>query len=134
MATAVQQNFEGERMNDSATPPFALVFSAQTAEGPRQLTFATGHLVLAGWVGRDTEALEAHIRELEALGVARPATTPVFYRVSRSLVLQTDEVQVSGRDATGEAEHVEVEESACRRASSSAWAWLIALKCSYEVY
>lgn len=106
MSAGMQQNTQGERMSESAMPPFAQVFSAQTAEGPKDLSFATGHLVLAGWVGRDTEALEAHIRELEALGVARPATTPVFYRVARTLVTQENTVEVSGRDATGEAEVV----------------------------
>ena len=30
------------------------------------------NLVIAGWTGRNVEALEAHIRELEALGVKRP--------------------------------------------------------------
>ena len=40
------------------------------------------HLVIAGWTGRDPAAVEKHIAELEALGVKRPATTPIFYRVS----------------------------------------------------
>ncbi|HEY4358615.1 MAG TPA: DUF2848 domain-containing protein [Acidobacteriaceae bacterium] len=93
-------------MNDSAAPPSTHAFSAQTAEGLRHFAFASGHLVLAGWVGRDAEALEAHIRELAALGVARPTATPVFYRVATSLVTQAATVQVSGLDATGEAEVV----------------------------
>ena len=38
--------------------------------------------IVAGWTGRDSAAVEKHIRELEALGVKRPATTPIFYRVS----------------------------------------------------
>ena len=29
-------------------------------------------LVIAGWTGRNVEALEAHIKELEAIGVKRP--------------------------------------------------------------
>ena len=39
-------------------------------------------LVVAGWTGRDVAALEKHIRELEAIGVKRPKTTPIFYRVA----------------------------------------------------
>ena len=35
-------------------------------------------LVVAGWTGRDIAALEKHIRELEAIGVKRPKTTPIF--------------------------------------------------------
>jgi hypothetical protein len=84
----------------------ALSFSAQTAEGAKQFEFSTRHLVVAGWVGRDREALEAHIRELELLGVARPTSTPVFYRVAASLLTQEPDVQVVGRDASGEAEVV----------------------------
>jgi hypothetical protein len=35
-------------------------------------------LVIAGWTGRDINAFEAHIRELEAIGVRRPKSTPIF--------------------------------------------------------
>jgi hypothetical protein len=34
--------------------------------------------------GRDPVAVEKHIKELELLGVKRPATTPIFYRVSNA--------------------------------------------------
>jgi hypothetical protein len=39
---------------------------------------AVAHAVIAGWTGRDAAAVEKHIKELEALGVKRPATTPIF--------------------------------------------------------
>jgi hypothetical protein len=38
-------------------------------------------LIIGGWTGRDKAKLEEHIVELEALGVARPVSTPCFYRV-----------------------------------------------------
>ena len=38
-------------------------------------------LVIAGWTGRNVEALEKHIAELEELGVPRPSSVPCFYRV-----------------------------------------------------
>ncbi len=41
-------------------------------------------VIVAGWTGRDRAAVEAHIAELEAVGVRRPSRTPVFYRVSAS--------------------------------------------------
>lgn len=63
-------------------------------------------LVIAGWTGRNQEALEKHIRELEALGVARPKTTPIFYRVAASLLTTADEIQVSGGNSSGEVETV----------------------------
>ena len=64
------------------------------------------NLVIAGWTGRDANALEAHIRELEALGVPRPKATPMFYRVAASLLTQAPKIQVVGNDSSGEAEPV----------------------------
>jgi len=56
--------------------------------------------VVAGWTGRDPVAVEKHIKELEALGVKRPATTPIFYRVSNAR-LTTDQVIEAVGDASG---------------------------------
>jgi 2-keto-4-pentenoate hydratase/2-oxohepta-3-ene-1,7-dioic acid hydratase in catechol pathway len=64
------------------------------------------HLVLAGWAGRDQAAVEAHIRELEALGAPRPTRTPVFYRVATSLLTTGDAIEVVGEETTGEVEYV----------------------------
>jgi hypothetical protein len=66
----------------------------------------TEHLVVAGWTGKDPQALEAHIQELEELGVARPRETPMFYEVSASLLTRAASIQVLGQEATGEAEIV----------------------------
>jgi hypothetical protein len=63
-------------------------------------------LVIAGWTGRDQAALEIHMRELEELGVRRPKSTPVFYRVSASLLTTASEIEVIGTDSTGEVEFV----------------------------
>jgi len=62
--------------------------------------------IIAGWTGRDPVALEKHIRELEALGVARPATTPIFYRVAASRVTTAELIQVPGEASSGEVEFV----------------------------
>jgi hypothetical protein len=62
------------------------------------------HLVVAGWTGRDHAALEAHIRELETLGIARPKSTPIFYRVAASLLTTADRIEVIGADSSGEVE------------------------------
>jgi Protein of unknown function (DUF2848) len=64
------------------------------------------HLVIAGWTGRDVAALETHIRELEAIGVKRPKTTPIFYRVAASLLTTADAIEVLGAHSSGEAECV----------------------------
>lgn len=63
-------------------------------------------LVIAGWTGRDTAAVEAHIRELEALGVARPKTVPIFYRAARSLLTTDESIEVMGERSSGEVEYV----------------------------
>lgn len=63
-------------------------------------------LVVAGWTGRDTAALEKHIRELEAIGVKRPKTTPIFYRVATSLLTTADTIEVLGEHSSGEVECV----------------------------
>lgn len=67
-------------------------------------------LVIAGWTGRDQAALRKHIRELEALGVKPPKTTPIFYRVAASLFTTAGEIQVSGPDTSGEVEFVLMKE------------------------
>ncbi len=63
-------------------------------------------LVIAGWTGRDIAALEKHIRELETLGVKRPKTTPIFYRVAASLLTTDDAIEVLGDRSSGEVECV----------------------------
>lgn len=63
-------------------------------------------LVIAGWTGRDEQALKKHIRELEEIGVKPPKTTPIFYRVSANLFVHDEEIQVLGPDTSGEVEFV----------------------------
>jgi hypothetical protein len=67
---------------------------------------AIRHLVVAGWTGRDQAAVEKHIRELEALGVKRPKTTPIFYRVAASLLTTAPAIEVIGDASSGEVEFV----------------------------
>ena len=64
------------------------------------------HLIIAGWTARDQKAVEHHIRELEALGVKRPKTTPIFYRAAASLLTTTDTIEVLGGASSGEIEPV----------------------------
>lgn len=75
-------------------------------DGFRYEGVAIDTLVIAGWTGRNHEALEKHIRELEELGVPRPKTTPIFYRVAASLLTVADDIQVSGENTSGEVEFV----------------------------
>ncbi|MBC3949670.1 DUF2848 domain-containing protein [Pseudomonas folii] len=64
------------------------------------------HLIIAGWAGRNSAAVEHHIAELEALGVRRPTQIPCFYRVAASLLNPAESIQVPGKDSSGETEFV----------------------------
>ena len=78
----------------------------QTGAATRRTDVTISEAVVAGWTGRDAAAVEKHIRELEALGVKRPATTPIFYRVSRSLLTAEPAIEVMADKSSGEVEFV----------------------------
>jgi hypothetical protein len=65
-------------------------------------------LIVAGWTGRDEKALHHHIEELAAIGVPRPSSVPVFYRISTGNLTQATHLEVLGPDTSGEAEPVVV--------------------------
>jgi hypothetical protein len=67
---------------------------------------AIGEAVIAGWTGRDPVAVEKHIKELEAIGVKRPATTPIFYRVAAARLTTEDTIEAVGESSGGEVEFV----------------------------
>jgi hypothetical protein len=70
------------------------------------LTMSIDQAVIAGWTGRDPVARDKHIAELEALGIARPATTPIYYRCSARRLTTSDIIEVCGADSSGEVEFV----------------------------
>ena len=72
----------------------------------RPTQVAIEQAVVAGWTGRDAAAVEKHIKELEALGVKRPATTPIFYRVSAARLTTGDSIEAVGEASGGEVEFV----------------------------
>src|SRR5258707_13733559 len=73
--------------------------------GERKLDVAAvKSLVVAGWTGRNVAALEAHIKELEAIGVKRPKTLPIFYRVARSLLTSGGTIEGMADKSSGEVE------------------------------
>ncbi|GGA01436.1 MULTISPECIES: DUF2848 domain-containing protein [Sphingobium] len=75
-------------------------------DGAKSVPFEPEQLVIAGWTGRDEAVLEAHIQELEELGVKRPSSVPVYYRVDHALLSTRPAIQVVGRESSGEAEVV----------------------------
>jgi len=86
---------------------FDLTFTVIDDEGgTTPLTLAVDQLVIAGWTGRDPVARDKHIAELEAIGIARPATTPIYYRASARRLTLEDAIEVCGSDSSGEVEFV----------------------------
>ncbi len=65
-------------------------------------------LVNGGGAGRDAAAIEHHVEELAALGIPRPSTTPLYYRVAAQTLTQADRLTVLGADSSGEVEPVVV--------------------------
>jgi hypothetical protein len=85
---------------------FDLTFTIDAQGTTTPLTLAIDQAVIAGWTGRDPVARDKHITELEALGIARPASTPIYYRVAARRLTTADSIEVSGGDSSGEVEFV----------------------------
>lgn len=60
--------------------------------------------IVAGWAGRDLDAIEEHIQELAELGVPRPSAVPLYYRIAGNQFIQDDTIEVVGDETSGEAE------------------------------
>ncbi|MEF8801281.1 MAG: DUF2848 family protein [Halolamina sp.] len=66
---------------------------------------AVSRVVNAGYSGRDESAVQEHIDELVADGIAAPEQVPATYAVApNSLRAEPDAIQVVGNDTAGEAE------------------------------
>jgi hypothetical protein len=85
---------------------FDLAFTIDALDATTPLTLPIDQAVIAGWTGRDPVARDKHIAELEAIGIARPATTPIYYRVAARRLTTEDSIEVSGGDSSGEVEFV----------------------------
>ena len=85
---------------------FDLAFTIDAQDATTPLTLPIDQTVIAGWTGRDPVARDKHIAELEAIGIARPATTPIYYRVAARRLTTEDSIEVSGTETSGEVEFV----------------------------
>ncbi len=88
-----------------------LSFDLTSAAGSERAQLSISEAVIAGWTGRDAEAVEKHILELEKLGIQRPASTPIFYRVAAARLTTAGEIQVVGGKSSGEVEVILVQQS-----------------------
>ena len=85
---------------------FDLAFTIDAQGTTTPLMLAVDQAVIAGWTGRDPVARDKHIAELEAIGIARPASTPIYYRVAARRLTTADRIEVSGAESSGEVEFV----------------------------
>jgi len=61
-------------------------------------------IYVAGWTGRDKDAVDHHIQELTALGITPPSKVPLYYRVSNNQLTQSNQIEVLGGGTSGEVE------------------------------
>ena len=87
-------------------PTLMLHFTRHAADRTDRIAVAVDTLIIAGWTGRDAAAIQHHIEELAAIGVPRPSTVPLFYRVAATQLTQTTALQVLEPDTSGEVEPV----------------------------
>ena len=78
------------------------VLELDTQEGRVHVTVR--RVFNAGFTGRDTAHVQAHIAELADLGVQPPAQVPTLYPLASHLVRQTSVVEVPHARTSGEAE------------------------------
>lgn len=69
-----------------------------------QIDVEINSVVVAGWTGRNLDAVQHHIAELAVLGIAPPSQVPLYYRVSNTLLTQDDTIEVLGEGSSGEVE------------------------------
>jgi hypothetical protein len=83
-----------------------LAFERHARGRSDRIELTPDNLIVAGWTGRDEAALRHHIEELAAIGVPRPSSVPVFYRIAAANLTQSQRVEVLGPDTSGEVEPV----------------------------
>jgi len=72
--------------------------------GKERVNLNINSVVVAGWTGRNMNAVQHHIDELAALGIASPSHVPLYYRVANTLLTQNSKIEVLGDGTSGEVE------------------------------
>ena len=75
-------------------------------DGSPSASFEPTAAIIAGWTGRDVDAVAEHIGELAAIGVTPPSTVPLYYRVTSHLFTTRPVIEVVGEMSSGEAEPI----------------------------
>ncbi|WP_421952047.1 DUF2848 domain-containing protein [Pelagibacterium sp.] len=78
--------------------------------GSEPATITIERAIIAGWTGRNADAVNHHIAELQAIGVPPPSTVPLFYRVAASLITTDGEMETVDATGSGEAEPLVIDD------------------------
>lgn len=78
----------------------------RVAGSDQSLELRPQRATVAGYTGRDEQAVAEHIAELAAIGVPEPATVPAFYELDPALLTTAGVVPVAGSATSGEVEPV----------------------------
>src|SRR5438876_485964 len=81
-------------------------FRVVTDEGTFPLDYSVRRIICGGYSGRSQDAVQEHVRELQALGMPAPERTPIFFQVSDYLATTGSRVTVQDRFTSGEVEFV----------------------------
>lgn len=77
-----------------------------TRPGQRPLRFEPSRTLIAGYTGRDVEAVRAYVRSLEQEGVAAPPSVPAIFTCGSDRVVSHAVIDVTGDQTCGEIEFV----------------------------
>lgn len=78
--------------------------------GRGPVAIAIDSAIIAGWTGRNADAVAHHIAELQEIGVPPPSTVPLYYRVAASLLTSRSVIETVGPDSSGECEPLLVDD------------------------
>jgi hypothetical protein len=84
-------------------------FEVHTGSTEREVDCDIRLVLLAGYTGRDQDAVRAHVTELAGHGIAAPARVPTVYAVPATRLVTASSIDVHGARTAGEAEFVLIE-------------------------
>ena len=88
------------------TTPVGPVIEFEIAGSHEKLVLSDYRALVAGYTGRDREAVQRHIDELAEIGIPPPASVPAYFPIDPALVTQDRSVMVAGTNTSGEVEPV----------------------------
>lgn len=74
--------------------------------GDRPLRMPVNSVAIAGYTGRDTDAVAKYVAKLEEEGIAAPESTPTVFSCGADRVVKHDVIDVTGQETCGEVEFV----------------------------